>query len=63
MAPDQNNPWLKMAGILDPNDTMVQAWIKTMEENRKRFDEDPDAYYAYLCELKSAYDGDEEEMV
>jgi predicted RNase H-like HicB family nuclease len=40
--PEQNNPWLKMAGTLDPNDPMVQEWIEIMKENRKKDDEDPD---------------------
>jgi hypothetical protein len=61
MTPEQDNPWLRKIGFLNPNDPMVQEWIEIMKENRRRFDEDPDAFYAYMCELKSAYDEDEEE--
>lgn len=40
--PEPNNPWLRMAGTLDPTDPMVQEWIEIMKENRKKDDEDPD---------------------
>jgi predicted RNase H-like HicB family nuclease len=41
-VPDKENPWLRMAGTLDPNDPMVQEWVQIMEENRRLTDEDPD---------------------
>lgn len=41
-VPVAENPWLKMAGTLDPNDPMVQEWIQIMDENRRKADEDPD---------------------
>jgi hypothetical protein len=63
MTSDQNKPWTRMRRIYDPNDPVVQKWLEIMEEHRKRFDEDPDAYYAYLCELKSALDADEDGTV
>ncbi len=33
-----------------------------MEDNRRRFDEDPDAYYAYMCEMKSAFDAEDDQL-
>jgi hypothetical protein len=36
------NPWLRMAGIYDPNDPIVQEWLEIMAENRREMDEDPD---------------------
>jgi hypothetical protein len=36
------NPWLRMAGTLDPDDPMVQEWKQIMEENRRAADLDPD---------------------
>jgi hypothetical protein len=41
-VPDADNPWLRMAGTLDPNDPLVQEWIEIMKENRRKADEDPD---------------------
>jgi hypothetical protein len=40
-VPDADNPWLRMAGTLDPNDPLVQEWIEIMKENRRKADEDP----------------------
>jgi hypothetical protein len=31
-----------MAGMLDPEDPLVQEWIQIMEENRRKVDEDLD---------------------
>jgi hypothetical protein len=38
----EQNPWLRIAGTLDPNDPMVQEWKEIMMENRRKADEDPD---------------------
>ena len=35
-------PWMELAGIYDLNDPVVQDWIETMAENRRKADEDPD---------------------
>jgi predicted RNase H-like HicB family nuclease len=40
--PLEQNPWLRMAGTLDPDDPMVKEWMEIMEENRRKADEDPD---------------------
>ncbi|SRR6266404_914683 len=40
--PVNHNPWLRMAGTLDPEDPLVKEWIQIMEENRRKTDEDPD---------------------
>lgn|SRR5262245_34597307 len=37
------NPWLAMAGIHDPNDSLVQEWKKEMAAYRQEIDNDPDA--------------------
>jgi hypothetical protein len=42
-APGEN-PWLRLAGTLDPNDPTVQEWRKAVEEYRRQVDNDPDAY-------------------
>lgn len=31
---EQDNPWLKMAGMWDKNDPLVQQWKEIMRENR-----------------------------
>jgi len=41
-VPSKENPWLRMAGSLDPNDPVVQEWLQIIEENRRKADEDPD---------------------
>jgi len=41
-VPDGENPWLRIAGTLDPNDPMVQEWIQVMDENRRLADADLD---------------------
>jgi hypothetical protein len=33
-VPDQDNPWLKMAGMWDKDDPLVQEWKEIMRENR-----------------------------
>jgi hypothetical protein len=38
----QTNPWLRGAGIFDPDDPLVKEWIEIMEENRRKDEEDPD---------------------
>ena len=42
-VPDQENPWLAMAGMHDPNDPLVQAWKKEMAAYRQEVENDPDA--------------------
>lgn len=32
--PGQDNPWLKMAGMWDKDDPLVQEWKEIMRENR-----------------------------
>lgn len=39
-APGEN-PWLQIAGTLDPNDPMVEEWRKAVEEYRREIDADP----------------------
>jgi len=41
-VPIQENPWLRLAGTLDPEDPIVQEWLQIMEENRRKADEDMD---------------------
>jgi hypothetical protein len=36
---DNEHPWLKFAGIFDPNDPIVQEWLKIMQEQRDHDDE------------------------
>jgi len=36
------HPFARWAGTLDPNDPDVQEWLRIMEENRRKADEDPD---------------------
>lgn len=31
---EEDNPWLKMAGMWDKNDLLVQEWKEIMRENR-----------------------------
>jgi hypothetical protein len=38
-GPEQDNPWLKMAGMWDKDDPFVQEWKEIMRENRLK-DED-----------------------
>ncbi len=40
--PANDNPWLSMAGMWDPNDPLVKEWKQIMEENRQKDEEDPD---------------------
>jgi hypothetical protein len=35
------NPWLELAGTLDPADPLVQEWRKAVEEYRREVDSDP----------------------
>jgi hypothetical protein len=39
-APGEN-PWLQIAGTLDPNDPMLEEWRKGVEEYRREIDTDP----------------------
>jgi predicted RNase H-like HicB family nuclease len=41
-VPIPDNPWLRSAGTLDPDDPLVQEWLQIMEENRRKADNDPD---------------------
>ena len=36
------NPWLAIAGTLDPNDPLTQEWKEAMEEYRQQVENDPD---------------------
>lgn len=38
----EDNPWLAMAGIFDPNDPLVQDWKEAMAEYRQKVENDPD---------------------
>jgi hypothetical protein len=38
----EDNPWLRMAGMFDPDDPVVQEWLEIIQENRRKADEDPD---------------------
>jgi len=40
ISPNEN-PWLKLAGTLDPAEPMVQEWLEVIKENRRKVDEDP----------------------
>src|SRR5438046_1929071 len=37
------DPWLKLAGMYDPEDPLVQQWIQNMADYRREIDEDPNA--------------------
>jgi hypothetical protein len=39
---EQENPWLSPVGFLPANDPLVDEWIETMKENRRKLDEEPD---------------------
>jgi hypothetical protein len=41
-VPKQDNRWLKMAGMWDKDDPLVQEWKEIMAENRREADEAPD---------------------
>ena len=41
-VPGGENPLMRLAGTLDPNDPMVQEWEEIMKENRRKADWDPD---------------------
>jgi hypothetical protein len=40
--PEQDNPWLKMAGMWDKDDPLVQEWKEIMRENRIKDEENSD---------------------
>jgi hypothetical protein len=33
---ESEHPWLKYAGMFDPNDTIVQEWLQIIQEQRDR---------------------------
>jgi hypothetical protein len=35
------DPWLKGAGMYNPEDPLVQQWMKNMADYRREIDEDP----------------------
>lgn len=37
---EPDNPWLKMAGMWDKNDPLVQEWKEIMRENRLKDEEE-----------------------
>ena len=41
-VPAQDNPWLAMAGMYDPNDPLVQEWKEAMAAYRQEVENDPD---------------------
>lgn len=40
-ADPADNPWLAMAGMYDPNDPLVQDWLREVERYREEVDQDP----------------------
>jgi hypothetical protein len=40
-VPEEDNPWLAMAGMYDPNDPEVIAWKQAMAEYREKAEADP----------------------
>ena len=40
-VPAGENPWLRMAGMYDPNDPEVQEWIEEMKRYREEVEQDP----------------------
>ncbi|HTU92145.1 MAG TPA: hypothetical protein VMF69_18835 [Gemmataceae bacterium] len=40
-VPEHENPWLKMAGMWDKDDPLVQEWKEIIAENRRKEDEAP----------------------
>lgn len=40
--PAGGNPWLEIAGTLDPDDPEVEEWKQAIEEYRREIDNDPD---------------------
>lgn len=40
--PEHDNPWLKMAGMWEKNDPLVQEWKEIMRENRLKDEEGSD---------------------
>jgi hypothetical protein len=39
---DAANAWKRVIGMYDENDPEVDEWIKAMQENRRKDEEDPD---------------------
>jgi hypothetical protein len=37
---DNEHPWLKFAGMFDPNDPIIQEWLEIMQQQRDRDDEE-----------------------
>lgn len=42
--PPGAHPLLKYVGTWDPNDPMIQEWMKAIEEYRRQIDNDPNVY-------------------
>lgn len=40
---EEDNPWLRMSGMWDKNDPLVEEWKEIMRENRLKTDEISDA--------------------
>ncbi len=38
--PATDNPWLRMAGMFDKHDPVVNEWLEIMQENRRKDDEE-----------------------
>jgi hypothetical protein len=37
----EENPWLAMAGMYDPNDPVVQDWLEEIRRYREEVEQDP----------------------
>jgi hypothetical protein len=40
-VPTTKNPWLRMAGMYNPDDSEVQEWIEEMKRYREEVEQDP----------------------
>ncbi len=40
--PAREHPLARFAGMYDPNDPLVQEWLETVAENRRKANEDPE---------------------
>ena len=36
------HPWMEFAGMYDPDDPVIQDWMKSMAEYRRKLDEHPE---------------------
>jgi hypothetical protein len=40
--PAEEHPWVKFAGMYDPNDPLIKSWKRSMAEYRRKKDAEPD---------------------